>query len=248
MRMPDRREILRSIVSLPFWRAAAAGGAHMKASQWADRAVMWRRILDDKSLELATVACLGDSYRIAGTALISEADAPSRVDYVIECGADWQTRGVEVRQVLGEKITILTLTADGGKWHRNGIPEPELEGCTDIDLGISPSTNALPINRLYIPVGESREIRAAWVQFPQCTVETAQQSYERLAPTRYRYRSLASGFSAVIEVDEAGLPIDYSGIWRRVAAHEGAGAARAFEHDDSHRDGFVDALVSSGPA
>ena len=169
----------------------------MKASQWADRAVMWRRILDDKSLELATVACLRDSYRIAGTALISEADAPSRVDYVIECGTDWQTRGVEVRQVLGEKITILTLTADGGKWHRNGIPEPELEGCTDIDLGISPSTNALP---------------------------------------------------AVIVVDEAGLPIDYSGIWRRVAAHEGADAARVFEHDDSHRDGLVGALGSSGPA
>lgn len=232
MRMPDRREILESIVSLPFWPIAAAGAARVKTSQWVDRAVMWRRVLDDKSFELATVSRLADSYRIRGIALISEADAPSRVDYVIECGTDWQTREVDIRQVLGEKLTVLKLAANNGKWQRNGHPAPELDGCTDIDLGISPSTNAIPINRLGIRVGESREIRAAWVVFPQCTVESAQQSYERLAPTRYRYSSVASGFTAVIEVDEVGLPIDYSGIWVRVAAADGMNAARAFWHND----------------
>jgi hypothetical protein len=205
----------------------------MKKSQWDDRAVIWRRVLDERSFELATVARVGESYRLRGTALISEENTPSRVDYLIECSADWETRTVEVRQVLGAKATVLRLAADRGTWLRNGARAPELDGCTDIDLGISPSTNALPVNRLRIPVGESREIRAAWMQFPQCTVEAAQQSYERLAPTRYRYRSVASGFTAVIEVDDAGLPIDYSGIWRRVAANEGMDAARAFERDDS---------------
>lgn len=230
--MPDRREILESIVSLPFLRMTSGGGIHVKKSEWSDRAVMWRRILDDRSFELITVASLGGAYRIRGTALISEENAPSRVDYVIECSAGWETRSVGIRQVLGDGITVLALTADHGKWHRNGQPAPELEGCTDVDLGISPSTNALPVNRLRIPVGESREIRAAWVLFPQCTVEPAQQSYERLTPTRYRYSSVASGFTAVIEVDDAGLPIDYSGIWRRVAANQGASAARAFERVD----------------
>lgn len=204
----------------------------MKKSEWADRAVMWRRVLDDKSFELVTVAHMGESYRLRGTALISEESAPSRVDYVIDCSAGWETRSVEIHQVLGEKVIALSFTADRGKWSRNGAPAPELEGCTDIDLGISPSTNMLPVNRLRIPVGESREIRAAWVLFPQCTVEPAQQSYERLTPTRYRYSSVASGFTAVIDVDDVGVPIDYSGIWQRVAAHEGASAARAFEEVD----------------
>lgn len=230
--MPDRRKILESIVSLPLWPIAAAGAARVKTSQWVDRAVMWRRVLDDKSFELATVSRSGDSCRIRGIALISEADAPSRVDYVIECGTDWQTRQVDIRQVLGDKVTALKLIADRGKWQRNGLPAPDLDGCTDIDLGISPSTNAIPINRLGIPVGESREIRAAWVLFPQCTVEPAQQSYERLAPTRYRYSSVPSGFTAVIEVDEVGLPIDYSGIWLRVAAAAQMNAARPFWHND----------------
>lgn len=202
----------------------------MKKSQWSDRAVIWRRVLDDQSFELATLARLGDSYRLRGTALIAEENIPSRLEYLIECSADWETRNVEVRQVLGAKVTVLRLTAGHGKWLRNGAPAPELDGCTDIDLEISPSTNALPVNRLRIPVGESREIRAAWVLFPQCSVEPAQQSYERLAPRSYRYRSVASGFTAVIEVDDAGLPIDYSDIWRRVAADESAAAVHAFEH------------------
>ena len=218
----------------------------MRKSQWTDRAVMWRRVLDDKSFELATVASLGDSYRIRGTALIAESDTPSRVDYAIECGADWQTRSVDIRQVLGEKVTVLGLTADRGQWRRNGLPAPELDGCTDVDLGISPATNALPINRLTIPVGESRDIRAAWVLFPQCTVEPAKQFYERLTLTRYRYRSLASGFTAVIEVDDVGLPIDYSGIWRRVGVAEGAHAVSALEQSDLQPDGFTGALISSG--
>lgn len=205
----------------------------MKESEWADRAVMWRRVLDDKSFELVTVARIGESYRLRGTALIAEESAPSRVDYVIDCGAGWETRSAEIHQVLGEKVTALSFTADRGNWRRNGEPAPELEGCTDIDLGISPSTNMLPVNRLRIPVGESREIRAAWVLFPQCTVEPAQQSYERLALTRYRYRSVASGFTALIEVDDAGLPSDYSGIWQRVAANAGTDAARAFARESS---------------
>lgn len=232
MHMPDRRKILESIVSLPFWPIAAAGAARVKTSQWVDRAVMWRRVLDDRSFELATVSCPGDSYRVRGIVLISEADVPSRVDYAIECGTDWLTRRLDIRQVLGKTVTVLKLTADQGKWQRNGTPAPELDGCTDIDLGISPSTNALPINRLDIPVGESREIQAAWVVFPQCTVEPARQSYERLAAARYRYRSVASGFTAVIDVDDGGLPIDYSGIWLRVAAAAEMNAVRAFWHND----------------
>ena len=246
--MADRREILEAIATLPFWRVAAARGTRVKNSRWSDRSMMWRRVLDDGSFELATFARSGGSYHIAGTALIAEADIPSRVDYAIECGADWQTRRVQIRQVLGEKVTALTLMAAGGEWLRNGMPAPELDGCTDIDLGISPSTNALPINRLSIPVGQSRQIRAAWVQFPQCSIEPAQQSYERLVATQYRYCNVSSGFTALVEVDDQGLPIDYSGVWKRVAAGKGASVGPLFPQSDPKSDGFIEALVSTGPS
>lgn len=246
--MSNRREILASISSLPFWHMALTSGTDMKTSEWTDRAVMWRRVLDDRSFELATITRSAKAYRIHGTALIAEGAAPSRVNYIVECDARWHTRRVRIRQALGDGAIDLELTADHGKWRRNGVLAPNLDGCSDVDLGISPSTNALPINRLQMPVGEKQEIRAAWVRFPQCTVEPAQQSYERLAPARYRYRSVASGFTAVIDVDDAGLPLDYSGIWSRVATTNGADAAHALEQPDPGAEGFSGALVSSCPA
>jgi uncharacterized protein len=68
----------------------------------------------------------------------------------------------------------------------------------------------------------------------------AGQSYERLAEARYRYTSLASGFTAMVEVDADGLPIEYAGVWRRVA--EGPAASRV------PSTGFLGALESSGPS
>jgi len=108
----------------------------------------------------------------------------------------------------------------GREWSRDGVAQreqPDLADCVDVDLGISPSTNTLPIRRLNLAVGESRELTAAWVRFPELTVEPLAQRYTRLAERRYRYESIVSGFTAELEVDDLGLVINYEGIWRRVA-------------------------------
>ncbi len=113
----------------------------------------------------------------------------------------------------------MLLRHDGeGHWQHDGRDLRALEGCIDVDLGVTPSTNALPINRLALQAGDTAEISAAWVRFPDLDIVAAPQSYERLAPARYRYCSLDSGFTAEIEVDADGLPTDYVGIWRRIAA------------------------------
>ena len=71
----------------------------------------------------------------------------------------------------------------------NGTPAKALKGCTDIDLGCSPSTNTLPIRRLRLAVGASSTIQAAWVLFPQLEVVKAAQTYTRLDEYTYRYAS-----------------------------------------------------------
>ncbi|MBV8969881.1 MAG: putative glycolipid-binding domain-containing protein [Verrucomicrobia bacterium] len=192
------------------------------------RTVIWRRVMDDKSFELATLSCTGDLHRIAGVLLLAESDTPMRVDYAIDCDRNWDTRTVNVRQTLGEQIQKLVLRVEDGTWYRGDSRAPELSGCTDIDLGISPSTNLLPINRLNLQVGETREILAAWVRFPQCDVIAAPQSYERVETSIYRYRSLSSEFTALLKVDEAGFPIDYEGIWERIACTTGSKSVEAF--------------------
>jgi len=180
--------------------------------------VIWRRVDDDLSFEHARLKRLKDGIELSGLVLVSEMGAPLRLDYRIACDGNWRTLSVELSQdYLGQNRT-LRLDRDGaGHWRINGHDAPALTGCSDLDLGFSPSTNALPINRLRLPIGESCKIRAAWVHFPSLEVRPAEQSYERLDEMRYRYRSLASGFVATLEVNPNGLPTSYSDIWRQIA-------------------------------
>ena len=208
----------------------------------AAREIMWRRVMDDLSFEHARFAGGPSGPEISGTVLIAEGGTPLRVEYAIACDAQWRTRTVRLTQTHAGGRRDLRLDHDGsGGWRVDGRIVEALSGCTDVDLGVSPSTNALPINRLHLEPGATGTIRAAWVRFPSLDVVAAEQSYERLEDSSYRYRSLTSGFEAVVEVDADGLPVDYAGIWRRVA--DGPAAPRS-----APADGFAAALLADGPS
>lgn len=204
------------------------------------REVMWRRIMDDRSFEHATVATRADGTVLSGTVLVAEGGAPLRMDYTVRCDAEWRTRHVELVQIVGGERRALCLEHDGrGTWRRDGMVVPDLAGCSDVDLGLSPSTNMLPVNRLGLAVGARAIIRAAWIRFPSLDIVPAEQAYERIEPARYRYSGLASGFETVIDVDDVGLPIEYGGVWSRVGARVGPLASRP--------SGLVDALACARP-
>jgi hypothetical protein len=94
---------------------------------------------------------------------------------------------------------------------------PELHGCPDVDLAVTPATNTLPIRRLDLGIGKSESVIAVWVKFPELTVQTLSRRYTRLAKNTYRYES-DTGFSAEIGVDDLGLVTAYPGGWERIAA------------------------------
>lgn len=63
---------------------------------------------------------------------------------------------------------------------------PAIQGCVDIDLGWTPSTNTLPIRRLQLGVGTSSgPITAAWVRFPELKLEPLPQEYRNLRRTTF---------------------------------------------------------------
>jgi len=189
------------------------------------REVMWRRVVDDLSFEHAVLARAADTVTIAGTVLTAEQDAPLRLDYVVACDAAWRTRRVKLDLAHAGGRTTKVLEHDGaGGWRIDGRPAAALAGCTDVDIGLTPSTNAVAINRLRLAVGETGAAKAAWVRFPTLDVVAAEQIYQRLDDRRYRYRNADSGFEAIVEVDEDGLPVDYADIWRRIA--DGPGSPR----------------------
>jgi hypothetical protein len=112
----------------------------------------------------------------------------------------------------------IELESDGsGAWTLDDRPVFASPDALDVDLGFSPVTNSLPIWRLgaSLPIGESREIRVAWLLFPELEVVLGRQTYERLSDRVWRYRS--EGFEAEVEVGEDGLVDEYAGLWRVVS-------------------------------
>lgn len=205
------------------------------------RELIWRRVMDERSFEHARVRRGPEGVELSGLLIVSEEGAPLRAEYSIVCDGAWRTRRVSVTQSWRGEHRTLTLEHDGeGHWRRNGQVAEELKGCTDVDLGLTPSTNALPINRLRLHEGAREEILAAWVRFPSLEVIPARQGYTRVGPARYRYENVGSDFTAMLDVDADGLPIDYANIWRRLA--EGPAAPV------SAKQAFVEALVSPGPS
>jgi hypothetical protein len=106
--------------------------------------------------------------------------------------------------------------ASGG-WRSPGEELPTLGQCSDIDLAVTPATNTLPIRRLNLEVGLSREVTAAWLKFPDLTLEILPQRYTRLGPQRHQYQS-GTGFSAELLVDDLGLVTVYSDGGERAAS------------------------------
>jgi uncharacterized protein len=179
------------------------------------RHVVWHRSSELQMIEWCTLTEGPDEIIVEGLVLGAVAGLPWRTEYRVLCDSGWHTCGVDVRQQHGSRTAELALARDAtGDWARGRSPDPGLQGCTDVDLGFSPSTNTLPIRRLALATGKSETISAAWVLFPDLRVCAALQSYTRLSDQRYRFAS--DGFSAELSVDTAGMVIDYW-EWQRIA-------------------------------
>ena len=112
----------------------------------------------------------------------------------------------------------LSLNAESrGVWRSSDQELRELLGCSDVDLAVTPATNTLPIRRLDLGIGKSQSLTAAWVKFPELSVQPLSQRYTRLTKNTYRYES-STGFSAQIVVDDLGLVTTYPGGWERISS------------------------------
>ena len=174
---------------------------------------LWRR-LDIPGHELADVWRSGDAWLLSGVALLLHEGRPCRVDYTIRCRADWTTERAIVHARVGSRVTTLAIERTlAGEWRIDHAPADHLAGCDDVDRGFSPSTNLLPIRRLSLGIGEGAPVRAAWVRFPELSLEVLEQHYTRTGEQTYRYESAGGAFRRELIVDDTGLVIDYPGVW-----------------------------------
>jgi hypothetical protein len=143
------------------------------------------------------------------------------VEYLIALDEDWRTRNARVRARAAAGGHELLLERDASGWLVNGTRAPELDGCLDVDLEASSFTNAFPVHRLALDVGEEADAPAAYVRALDLSVERLEQRYVRLPDDgdrrRFHYASPAFDFEADLVYDAAGLVIDYPGIAVRAA-------------------------------
>src|SRR5215211_4211554 len=177
------------------------------------RALLWQRI-DSPGCEWCALEQDSVGWRLQGVVLTEAATAPVLVHYAVALSTDWSTRMVEIAMRSGaapRPRTLKLTVAPDQHWQIEREPAPDpaiplddpaaLHGLIDVDLGFSPVTNTLPIRRLDLAIGEAVELTAAWVRFPELTIEPLPQIFFFQAEDGIRDESRGGAFVAEIEVD-----------------------------------------------
>lgn len=178
----------------------------------------WRNLDARAGFEVVFLRREHDLYHLDGYSTAVQEGVGWGIRYALTIDEDWVTRTAHVvgQSVQGEHE--VRLEGDGrGRWRVNGVPMPLLNGCLDVDLEASVCTNAFPVRRLGLRVGEQADAPAAYVRAPTLRVERLEQSYARLEGdgdenARYDYVAPAFDFRTVLLFDQCGFVLDYPGI------------------------------------
>ena len=90
-----------------------------------------------------------------------------------------------------------------------------MAGCTDLDLGGNPFTNAFVTCRVAPAMGTELEVRVAFVETPALSVRPVVQRYQRLAEDKWVFSDDEYGrfeFGA----DADGVAVDYERLAERL--------------------------------
>jgi uncharacterized protein len=176
---------------------------------------LWQWV-QSPGLERFEFSRAGDEWLFRGTILTMSHNAPAETKYEIACDRSFKTKHANISLLDSNGESSLKIETNNGRWFENGRENPAVNGAIDIDLGWSPSTNTLPIRRLGLEIGQtSGEFIAAWVRFPELTLQPLPQEYLRLGDRKYRYSSRSGAFVAELLVDDHDLVLDYEGFWQR---------------------------------
>lgn len=181
-----------------------------------DRVVMWAP-QRWAGCEHTAVHATDSGVEVDGLVLLHD-EAPVRLQYRLTCDAGWATRRLELVLWDGPRTTLVR--SPDGDWSDDAGARPDLAGCVDVDISVTPFTNTLPIRRLSLATGEAHDLRMVYVDVgADLAVDTSEQRYTHLGAAddgaRYRYES--GSFRADLLVDADGIVLDYPGLWRRVS-------------------------------
>jgi len=170
------------------------------------------------SLENCLVTTKSSGTSIRSTIIGLYEEKIYQADYHIQTNASWVTVFVEISCRHNNKLQHIILESDGkGNWKENGKNTPRLNGCTDVDIPLTPFTNTLPIKRLKLLPGAIREIDVVYCDLLAEQINPVRQQYTCRTPERYHYQNVPNDFEATITIDQDGFVIDYPSLFIRTA-------------------------------
>ncbi len=139
------------------------------------------------------------------------------VSYKLTIDLLWNIKAFFIDCQSESSFKISLKKNENNQWfNEKGVLLPQFNNCTDIDISITPFTNTLPINRLNLVAGSSKEDTVLYINLPSLECMPVKQRYTNLGGNTYKYENLDSGFTSNIEVDEDGYVVNYPEIWVRV--------------------------------
>ena len=171
--------------------------------------------LDGEGIEHLTLE--RNKGRVTATGVVTgQAEGePFGAWYRLALDASWQIKQLSIH--LTDSRWLIATSRRPGKWlDGDGKPLPQFDGCVDVDLACTPFTNTLPIRRLDWEPEMTRDLDMLYVDFADLEPRRDRQRYTCLAPDRFRYEGLGSGFTSEIVFDGDGLVADYPGLFKRL--------------------------------
>lgn len=170
---------------------------------------------DGIGFEHAEIADRAEGIAINSAVIGEQGGQPFALIYRLLCTANWQVRELQIGTINMPKPMELIRDQDGWR-DAVGRRLPELTGCLDVDISATPLTNALPIRRLNLAVGQSAEVSVAYIHCPSLELTVINQRYTRKSETQYLFDLIDGSFSATITVDQDGFVTDYPRLFKAI--------------------------------
>ena len=172
----------------------------------------WRRC-DLPGTDHATLTTTETGYLLLGHAQFQDPAGPVDLHYSVQISPTWRTEQARVEGLGPQGPLELHIQVQPDGWTLNGRLVPAVAACIDIDLNFTPATNLLSVRRLNLVPGQSAEVVAAWLEFPDSRLKPLRQQYERLPGLRYGYRCPELPFESILQVNEDGFVTSYPPLW-----------------------------------
>lgn len=185
------------------------------------RLATWRHVDARDGFEVLFAAETPRGHLLRGQTTAIEDGVSWTVSYRLETDSSWRSSRLDVHATIADGESTLVVEKDEDGWTVNGIVDPTLDGCVDVDLESSAVTNTLPVHRLDLRSGGVHDVPAVFVRADSLRVERLAQTYElRDSATadggfEVAYSSATFGFAATLRYDTSGLVVEYPGLATR---------------------------------